>query len=79
MSNRAQLIDDPDTTPDGRAFLTIRALARLTGIRDETLYRLAHKGRIPGARKLGGRVLIARSVFERFFDEPTPRSGKRSS
>lgn len=60
-----------------RALLTLRELEPIIGIRYETL-RLAHQGRLPGARVLGGRILISRQVFERWLESSPPlRVGRR--
>lgn len=68
------------TIPETRALLSVRELERITGVHYQTLYKLAREGRIPGARRLGGRVLISRSIFERWLQSsPRPRAVRRSS
>ncbi len=44
--------------------LTIRDVARITGLRDKTLRQLAARGELVGAYRLGHKWLINRDQFE---------------
>ena len=69
---------DPGNNTE-RALLTLRELTEVTGLGYETLRRLAHQGRLPGSRVLGGRILVSRPVFERWLESsPPPRAGRRN-
>ena len=48
--------------------LTIPDTASALGIGRHTAYTLAGEGKLPGAVRLGGRILISRKALERFVD-----------
>ena len=69
-----------DSIPGDRALLSVRDLRQLTGLDDQTLYRHLRANRLPGVRRIGGRVFVVRTTFERWLDESSPplRAGRRS-
>jgi excisionase family DNA binding protein len=50
-----------------RATLTVPAAARLLGISRRTAYALAARGELPGAFRVGGRVLVSKAALERLL------------
>ena len=65
MSSRAQSQVVP--SPGDRVLLSVRELVRLTGLGDETIYRHLRAGRIPGVRRIGRSVFVARAAFEKWL------------
>ena len=51
-----------------RMTMTISDAASALGIGRHTAYTLAGEGKLPGAFRLGGRILISRKALERFVD-----------
>lgn len=51
-----------------RRYLSIDELVQVTGISKRTLYRWAEEGQIPGAAKLGGRLVFRESAIEQWLD-----------
>ena len=47
--------------------VTIPEAARLLGLSREGAYRLAKRGELPGAIRLGGRIVVSREVLERLL------------
>lgn len=47
--------------------LKVEEAAKLLGISRAAAYNLAAKGELPGARKLGRRYVVLKSVLERFL------------
>ena len=48
-------------------FLSVKELASYLGVNTNTVYGAIKKGKIPGAKKIGGRILIHRLTFESWF------------
>jgi excisionase family DNA binding protein len=57
------------SVPRDRALLSTEDIGILTGLHRTTIYRLMHQGRIPGVRRIGDRLFVVRSVFERWLLE----------
>ena len=53
--------------------MSIAEAATEAGVSESTLYALANQGRLPGARRVGKRIVIHRGVFEEWL-----RSGQGS-
>ncbi len=47
-----------------RMAVSIPELARLTGVSEATLYLKANEGNLPGARRIGKRILVHLATFE---------------
>lgn len=47
--------------------LKVSEAARLLGISRATAYNLARSGQLPGARRLGGRIVVLREILEKFL------------
>ena len=47
--------------------MSIPQAARESGVSESTLYMLANQGRLPGARRLGKRIVIHRATFEEWL------------
>jgi len=54
------------------AFLNMEAAAMEFGTTKHTLRLAAKAGKLPGARKIGGRWFIHRATLERFFETSLP-------
>jgi excisionase family DNA binding protein len=50
------------------ATLRVEDAAKILGIGRQTAYQLAREGKLPGARRLGGRIVVSRIVLERFLE-----------
>ena len=50
------------------ATMTITQAAQLLGIGRQTAYDLAAQGKLPGARRLAGRIIVSKRALERFLD-----------
>jgi len=48
--------------------LKIPEAARLLGISRATAYALAARGELPGARRIGRRIVVLKSVLEKFLE-----------
>ena len=53
---------------DERKTLTVVEAARILGIGRNTAYELARQGKLPGALRLGRRVLVSRQALEAFLE-----------
>ena len=51
------------------ATLTVEEAAKLLGIGRQTAYDLARQMKLPGARRLGRRIVVARKALEAFLDD----------
>jgi excisionase family DNA binding protein len=55
--------------------VTVEAAARMLGISRGGAYELARRGELPGALRLGGRIVVSRQVLERAVNgEPEVKS-----
>ena len=54
--------------------LKVIEAAKLLGISRNVAYELAKRGELPGARRLGGRVIVLRAVLEAYLrgENPAP-------
>lgn len=50
-----------------RPMLRVAKVAEILGVSRDTVYRLAERGELPGAQKMGSTVLIRPEPFERFM------------
>jgi excisionase family DNA binding protein len=67
---------DRSTSPiRGEDVMSVQDASALLGITPRTAYRLVRDGKLPGARRLGRRVIVVRPVLERWLitgDPSTP-------
>jgi excisionase family DNA binding protein len=67
---------------DGALLLTIQQAASLLGIPPRRLYRMAAEGRLPGVRRIGRTLYLARPELARWLEprdaENGPTDGPRS-
>lgn len=71
----------PDPTPHDRLLLRVSDVAALVGQPERTIYRWAAQGRLPGVKRLGRALFIARLELERWLglDGQSPPSSPDSS
>ena len=50
-----------------RQTITVAEAANILGIGRQTAYDLAAQGKLPGAMKLGGRILVSKKLLEAFL------------
>ena len=50
------------------ATLRVEDAAIFLGIGRQTAYQLAREGTLPGARRLGGRIVVSRKVLEAYLE-----------
>ena len=55
------------TVMDERKTLTVVEAANILGIGRNTAYELARQGKLPGALRLGRRILVSRQALEAFL------------
>ena len=53
---------------DERKTLTVVEAANILGIGRNTAYELARQGKLPGALRLGRRILVSRQALEAFLE-----------
>ena len=53
---------------DERKTLTVVEAAKILGIGRNTAYELARQGKLPGALRLGRRILVSRQALEAFLE-----------
>lgn len=58
------------------ATMRVEDAARLLGIGRQTAYDLANQGKLPGARRLGRRIVVSRKALERFLLDPDRDMGE---
>ena len=56
------------TVMDERKTLTVVEAANILGIGRNTAYELARQGKLPGALRLGRRILVSRQALEAFLE-----------
>lgn len=56
------------------AFLNIEQAAQSFGVSVHSLRVVAKAGKLPGARKIGGRWYIHCATLERYFESAVPKS-----
>ena len=52
--------------------LNVETAAKMLGIGRQTAYDLAFKGELPGALRLGRRIVVSRRILEAFLDGKIP-------
>jgi excisionase family DNA binding protein len=52
--------------------VTVPTAARMLGISRGGAYELARRGELPGAIRLGGRIVVSRRALERAIDGEAP-------
>jgi excisionase family DNA binding protein len=52
----------------GPATITVTSAAKLLGIGRQTAYELARQGKLPGALRLGNRIVVSRYALARFLE-----------
>ncbi len=57
-----------NTSNEVAATMSVTQAAKLLGIGRQTAYDLAAQGKLPGARRLGRRIIVSKRAFERFLD-----------
>lgn len=57
---------------DGRATYTADEVARLLGVGRDTVYEAANRGEIPGALRIGRRLVFARAKLLAWLGNPAP-------
>ena len=50
------------------ATMKVEEAARFLGIGRQTAYELARRGELPGARRLGGRIVVSKRALEAFLE-----------
>ena len=58
-----------NTANEVAATMSVTQAAKLLGIGRQTAYDLAAQGKLPGARRLGRRIIVSKRALERFLDE----------
>ena len=53
------------------ATLKVEEAAKRLGIGRQTAYQLAREGKLPGALRLGGRIVVSKRLLESFLDGKT--------
>ena len=53
---------------DDKLTVDIPTCAKLLGIGKGTAYNLANRGKLPGARRLGRRIVVSRKALERYLE-----------
>ena len=56
------------TTPIEPATIKVDEAAKLLGIGRQTAYELARQGKLPGARRLGKRIVVSLRALEKFLE-----------
>ena len=59
-----------DTEGTQTATVKVGEAARILGIGRQTAYELARQGKLPGARRLGHRIVVSRRALEAFLEDP---------
>ena len=60
-----------------RLTMSVKQAATLLGIGVGLAYSLAREGRLPGALRLGGRIIVSRRAMEAFLDGKLDREDSR--
>ena len=55
-----------------QATMTVTDAANLLGIGRQTAYDLVAQGKLPGALRLGRRIVVSKKALERFLDSDSP-------
>ena len=57
------------TIQNESATMTVEEAAKLLGIGRQTAYDLAKQGKLPGAIRLGGRIVVSRPAIWKLLEE----------
>ena len=57
------------TTKNEPRTMTVEEAAKVLGIGRQTAYELARQGKLPGAHRLGGRIIVSREAIDAFLAE----------
>jgi len=57
-----------NTANEVAATMSVTQAAKLLGIGRQTAYDLAAQGKLPGARRLGRRIIVSKRALERFLE-----------
>ena len=60
---------DPSVRDDAPATITVEAAARRLGIGRQLAYSLAREGKLPGARRLGRRLVVSTALLDAFLTD----------
>ena len=58
------------TTEDARLTVTVDEAAEMLGIGRNLAYELAARGELPGARRLGKRIIVSKKAIDDFLANP---------
>ena len=50
--------------------VNVETAAKILGIGRQTAYDLAGRGELPGAVRLGGRIVVSKRALDAFLDDP---------
>lgn len=64
---------------DQPATITVAEAAKLLGIGRQTAYDLVSQGKLPGALRLGRRIVVSKRALERFLESPNETDGNGAS
>jgi excisionase family DNA binding protein len=62
----------PAISRDGRATFTADEVAQLLGVARDTVYEAANRNEIPGALRIGRRLVFARATVLAWLGNPAP-------
>lgn len=62
-------------TTENRRTYSIPVLAQLAGVSKTRLYKLAEDGKLPGALRIGDRLLVSRKVADAWLDGELEEAG----
>lgn len=52
-----------------RRYLSVQQISVMTTLSKRTVYRMADEGRVPGATKIGGRLVFREDAVKQWLDE----------
>ena len=61
---------------DERQTVTVEEAARILGIGRQTAYELAREGKLPGALRLGRRIVVSRRALDRALEAESAASNQ---
>jgi excisionase family DNA binding protein len=56
--------------------IDVPTAAKMLGISRGGAYELVRRGELPGAIRLGGRIVVSRSALERYIDNPPQEAAR---
>ena len=68
-----------NTANEVAATMSVTQAAKLLGIGRQTAYDLAAQGKLPGARRLGRRIVVSKRALERFLESCDVSDGNGDS